>query len=106
MAMTRGDKALSRLEEHLGRLLLSGVLSAAMLLAIGLALWMAGAWPHAADWILNAGLFVLMATPILRVVVSVIEYARMRDWFFVATTMTVLLVLVATVLVALTRAGA
>jgi cell division protein FtsW (lipid II flippase) len=104
--MTASDRALSRLEEHLGRLLLGGVLSAALLLAVGLALWMSGAWPHAADWILNAGLFVLMATPILRVVVSVVEYARMRDWFFVATTMTVLLVLLVTVVVALTRARA
>ena len=31
-----------------------------------------------------------MATPILRVVVSFAEYVRMRDWFFVATTMVVL----------------
>jgi hypothetical protein len=102
--MIRDDPAISRLEAHLGRLLLAGVLSAAVLLAAGLALWMAGATPRAADWTLNAGLFVLMATPILRVIVSLAEYARMRDWFFVATTLTVLLVLLVTVLVALMRA--
>ena len=104
--MIRNEQAISRLEAHLGRLLLAGVLSAAALLAVGLALWLMGVSPRAADWILNAGLFVLMATPILRVMVSVAEYARMRDWFFVATTLTVLLVLLVTVLVALMRARA
>lgn len=102
--MIRDDQAISRLEEHLGRLLLGGVLSAAALLAVGLALWMSGASPGAADWILNAGLFVLMATPVMRVIVSLAEYARMRDWFFAATTLTVLLVLLVTVTVAVMRA--
>jgi uncharacterized membrane protein len=41
-----------------------------------------------------------MATPILRVVVSLVEYARMRDWFFVATTLMVLIVLFVTIAVA------
>jgi uncharacterized membrane protein len=100
------DEALSRLEEHLGRLLLGGVISAAALLAVGLVLWLSGAWPRGADSILTAGLFVLMATPIMRVIVSLAEYARMRDWFFVATTLTVLLVLLVTVTVALMRARA
>lgn len=102
--MRADDQAISRLERHLGRLLLGGVLSAAALLAAGLALWMSGVWPGLADAILTAGLFVLMATPVLRVIVSVVEYVRMRDWFFVATTLIVLLVLLATVTVALVRA--
>ena len=101
--MTADDQAIGRLELHLGRLLLGGVLSAATLLAVGLALWMAGVWPGPANWILNGGLFVLMATPILRVIVSLVEYARMRDWFFVGTTLTVLLVLIVTVTVALMK---
>jgi uncharacterized membrane protein len=42
-----------------------------------------------------------MATPILRVLVSVVEYWRMRDWFFVATTLVVLAVLFTTVATAL-----
>jgi uncharacterized membrane protein len=46
---------------------------------------------------------ILMATPILRVVVSLIEYARMRDWFFVATTLAVLIVLFVTIGVALSQ---
>jgi len=45
----------------------------------------------------------LMATPILRVVVSLVEYARMRDWFFVATTLIVFGVLIVTVTLALLK---
>jgi uncharacterized membrane protein len=41
-----------------------------------------------------------MATPILRVVVSLVAYARMRDWFFVATTVSVFVLLAVTVLLA------
>ena len=101
--MSDNDLAIGRLERHLGRLLLGGVLSAAALLAIGLALWMSGVSSGAANLMLGAGLFVLMATPILRVIVSLAEYARMRDWFFVATTLIVLLVLFLTVTVALMK---
>ena len=39
-----------------------------------------GAWSNGA---LTLGLLVLMATPILRVLVSLVVYVRMRDWFFV-----------------------
>jgi hypothetical protein len=100
------DLAIGRLEHHLGRLLLGGLLCAAALLAVGLALWMIGVWPGLANWFLTAGLFVLMATPIMRVVVSLVEYARMRDWFFVGTTLSVLLVLLVTVLFAFMKARA
>ena len=40
--------------------------------------------------LLTAGLLVLMATPMLRVLLSLVEYVRMRDWLFVATTLVVL----------------
>ena len=36
-----------------------------------------------------------MITPLARVIASLIVYARMRDWFFVATTVAVFVVLVA-----------
>ena len=58
----------------------------------------------AADLLLRAGLFVLMATPILRVIVSIVEYVRMRDWFFVATTLAVLTVLALTIFYVLSAA--
>jgi uncharacterized membrane protein len=101
--MAMNESAISRLEVHLGRLLLGGVLSSAALLAVGLALWMAQVATPWANGLLTAGLFILMATPIMRVIVSLVEYLRMRDWFFVFTTLTVLGVLLITVTVALTR---
>ena len=44
-----------------------------------------------------------MATPMLRVVVSIVEYVRIREWFFVLTTLIVLTELVGGVLYALHR---
>ena len=93
----------SRLEVHLGRLLLGGVLSSAGCLTAGLALTLMRFAPSIASGLLTTGLMLLMATPILRVVVSLIEYARMRDWFFVATTLAVLIVLFVTIGVALSQ---
>ena len=95
------DTDISRLETHLGRLLLGGVLSAATCLAAGLALSLTRAAASVANALLTIGLLILMATPILRVVVSLVEYARMRDWFFVVTTLVVLIVLFVTIGVAL-----
>ena len=90
-----------RLDAMLGRVLLAGVLASAACLAIGLILWMAGGYPVVANRVLALGLIVLMATPILRVVLSLVEYVRMRDWFFAATTIVVLAVLMGAVAVAL-----
>lgn len=97
------DPPLERLEAILGRVLLAGVLSSSACLAVGLILWMTGGYPIAAERVLAAGLIVLMATPVLRVVVSLVEYVRMRDWLFAATTIVVLAVLMAAVAVALGR---
>jgi uncharacterized membrane protein len=94
---------LARLEHRLGQLLVTGVLLSAVLLAAGLFfwLWIPGAGRTA--WLLNAGLIVLMATPIMRVIVSVAEYVRLRQWFFVVVTLVVLAELSITVAVALSR---
>jgi uncharacterized membrane protein len=100
----RADPAsLERLETQLGRLLATGVIVSATLLAIGLALWLAHPQSTAAVWLLNAGLMVLMATPIMRVVVSVAEYVTTRQWFFAGVTIVVLVELSVTVLIALSR---
>ena len=92
---------LERLEVLLGRVLLGGVLLSSACLAAGLILWMSGAYRDTASQLLAVGLIVLMATPIMRVVVSLVEYLRMRDWLFAATTIVVLAVLMAAVAVAL-----
>lgn len=101
--MNDAHPSAARLERLLGRLLITGVTAAAVCLAAGLLLFLARPDGVAAARVLNAGLVVLMATPILRVIVSAIEYARLRDWIFVATTLAVLGVLAATALFALGR---
>ena len=92
---------LQRLERLLGRVLVTGVVLSASILAAGIVLTLAR-WP-VAPLLLRAGLIVLMATPILRVVVSVAEYLRLRDCFFAATALAVLLVLLTSVTLALMR---
>jgi uncharacterized membrane protein len=92
------------LEQRLGRLLAIGVIVSTILFAAGLAIAVV-AGGSLSTGLLHAGLIVLMATPFARVVVSVVEYVRERDWFFAATTLAVLAVLVATLVVAIRTAG-
>lgn len=99
--MKPADAELSRLEYHLGRLLVAGVIASAALLTAGLGLWLAHRADGAGMWLMKAGLVVLMATPIARVLVSFVEYVRIRDWLFVATTIVVLVELTVTVAFAL-----
>ena len=87
------EDVLGPLERHVGRLLFGGITSAAICLAVGLVLWMAGGHPAASNRILTAGLVILMITPIARVVISFVVYVRLRDWFFVGTTVMVFVVL-------------
>jgi uncharacterized membrane protein len=94
------NRQLERLENLLGRVLVTGVVASATILAIGLIVELTS---HNAHGILQLGLILLMATPILRVAVSLVEYVRMRDWFFTATTGAVLLVLLTSVVLALVR---
>ena len=101
--MRAGPAFLERLETRLGRLLAIGVIASATLLTIGLALWLSNPQSPAALWLLNAGLMVLMAIPIMRVIVSFAEYLSTRQWFFAGVTLVVMVELSVTVLVALSR---
>jgi uncharacterized membrane protein len=94
---------LARLEHKLGQLLVTGVIASAVLLAAGLIFWLSNPGAPRAQSLLNSGLIVLMATPIMRVIVSVAEYVRLRQWFFVAVTLVVLTELSITVAIALSR---
>ncbi|HTM24146.1 MAG TPA: DUF1634 domain-containing protein [Vicinamibacterales bacterium] len=89
------DDAIERLEVQVGRLLQTGVLMSAACLGIGLVLWIARGSSTAANALLTGGLVVLMMTPLARVVASLIAYVRLRDWFFVGTTVMVFIVLIA-----------
>ena len=101
--MSDAPSPLDRLETDLGRLLVAGVVTSAALLALGLGWWLLNPQNSAAILLLNGGLIVLMATPMLRVVVSFAEYIRMRQWIFAGVTIVVLVELSVTVLVALSR---
>ena len=84
-------------ESALGRLLGIGVLSSSACLALGLALTLLRPAHGAQRTLLTTGLLLLMATPIARVAVSAVTYARRRDWLFAALTGIVLLELFASV---------
>jgi hypothetical protein len=96
-------EAFGRLERMLGRLLLAGWTTASVVLSLGLVLQIAAPAGHAAALFLSAGLMILMATPMLRIVVSLVEYVRMREWFFVMTTAIVFVELAVGVLFALRK---
>lgn len=83
-------------ETLLGRTLGLGVGLSTLLLGLGLGLSLAQAG-HAADVLMHAGLIVLMATPVARVLISCVEFIRQRDWFFAANAFGVLVVLAVTV---------
>ena len=101
--MRSSEDALQHLEVTLGRLLQAGITMAALFLAGGLILWMVRGPSGFANVTLALGLIVLMSTPILRVVVSLVAYIRMRDWFFVMTTVMVFVLLAVTVGLALAK---
>jgi uncharacterized membrane protein len=90
----------SMMEEAIGRILRIGVTTSSLCLAIGLALSLWGISGRASSLLLNAGLIILMATPVARVVISVGEYALEHDWVFVVMTSIVLLELLASVVAA------
>jgi uncharacterized membrane protein len=89
------------LEERLGRILRAGVHASSACLAVGLLLNLATGDAPASVWVMTAGLTMLMATPIARVAMSVVEYARQADWTFFGLTAIVLLELCAGIVAAL-----
>ena len=91
--MTIDDSPFVALEALLGRLMLAGVICSASSLLIGLARFLGGAGPRATAIALAFGLVVLMATPVMRVAVSVVESLRTGDWFFISTTIAVMVLL-------------
>jgi uncharacterized membrane protein len=89
-----------KLERLIGIVLRAGVVISSTCLAVGLLLYLATGGALAA-LLLNAGIVVLLATPLARVVVSTVQYVSQRDWRFAALTFIVLLELVASAVAAL-----
>jgi uncharacterized membrane protein len=92
--------AIDRLERVVGRSLRIGVTASSVALAAGLLLAVFGDDVVAAV-LLNAGIVFLLATPVARVLISIVEYTRDRDWTFVALTVVVLIELMASAVAAL-----
>jgi uncharacterized membrane protein len=83
----------NRLEQQIGMVLRFGTIASSALFAIGLTMIFVGFAAETAGALLKIALIVLIATPPTRVVISVIEYVRERDWLFVVLTVVVLLAL-------------
>jgi uncharacterized membrane protein len=89
------DSVIDHLERRVGRLLEFGVTLSSACLAVGLLVWIVRRDSRAATILLTAGLIALMLTPLARVVASLVTWIRLRDWFFVGTTIMVFAVLIA-----------
>lgn len=87
------------IERAIGRVLHAGVLASTACLAVGLLLEVFGLGRASGD-LLQMGLLLLLATPVARVVTSVVEYALGREWMFVGLTLVVLAELLASVIAA------
>ena len=90
----------ARLERIIGTVLRVGVTTSSVCLACGVALFFVSAGPAAAV-LLQAGIIILLATPVARVAVSVAQYVIERDWTFTTLTLIVLVELMASVVAAL-----
>ena len=91
---------MKRLELMIGEVLRFGTIASSALLTVGLLMIVAGYRSNVASVLLDAGIVILIATPAARVVVSVVEYIRERDWPFVVLTVIVLGALGASVVAA------
>lgn len=88
-------------EVLLGRVLTVGTRASTVCLGAGLVFTFLYPAGRVTRVLLTIGLVVLMATPVTRVVVSIVEFARQRDWLFVLYTSIVLGLLVGSLVVAL-----
>ncbi|MGH9142513.1 MAG: DUF1634 domain-containing protein [Vicinamibacterales bacterium] len=90
-----------RMERLVGIVLRGGVIASSVCLTVGLLLSLGGGGGPVATFLLNAGIVVLLSTPVARVVVSTVEYVVERDWRFATLTCIVLLELIASAVAAL-----
>ncbi len=93
------DEETERVERAVGRVLWWGSAASTSILAVGLLLALLFPSLAPAQTITRVGLFVLLLTPVARVVASVFEYVRDRDWLFAILTFAVLAIVVGSLLV-------
>ena len=94
--MSDGSASLPGFERVLIRAMLTGVLSSTALLSAGLVWLLLSPASSPGHQLLNVGLLLLMATPVVRVLLSIAEALRRRDWFWLWTTAAVVVVLLGT----------
>jgi uncharacterized membrane protein len=101
MSADSGNDLAAPLERVIGIVLRAGVMASSVSLTVGLVLALIYGEGGAAWALLHAGIIVLLATPVARVVVSIVRYASERDWTFSILTTIVLIELIASAAVAL-----
>jgi uncharacterized membrane protein len=92
---------MSRLERSIGVVLRAGVAASSICLGVGLVLTLIGGADAIAGVVLQVGVLALLATPVARVIVSIVEYMQERDWKFALLTVVVLAELLAGAVAAL-----
>ena len=90
-----------KLERAIAVVLRVGVTASSVCLALGLIASIVTGQGELSRILLQTGLIVLLATPVARVVVSIAQYVRERDWTFAARTTIVLIELRASAVAAL-----
>lgn len=101
MSADRRTDRVAPLEHIVGIVLRVGVTMSSACLAVGLVWALATGSRVGADILLQAGIIILLATPVARVIVSIVQYISQRDWTFATLTIVVLLELVASAVAAL-----
>jgi uncharacterized membrane protein len=101
MSADRETAAAAPLERVIGHVLRAGVMASSACLTVGLVLALIDGESGIAGILLNAGIIVLLGTPLARVIVSIVKYASERDWTFTVLTLIVLIELMASAAVAL-----
>lgn len=110
---------LLKIERNIGKILRAGVFVSSAVIIVGILMFVltghsgyaTGEWPVRFDAILSGlvgfkalawlmtGLFLLILTPVLRVVASIFSFARERDKLYVAITTLVLVILLVAMII-------
>jgi hypothetical protein len=95
------SSGLRAFERTLARVMLTGVWLSAACLAVALSVQLTAFHVRLPDVLLRIGLVILMATPVMRVILSVAEAIRQKDWFWLWTTIAVTVILAGTMVYSL-----
>ncbi len=93
------------IERNISQILVGGVTLSALLLIVGMILFIARDILGLKDGIdrvfLFAGIFLLMGTPIFRILTTTVLFVQQRDWLFTSYSLWVLLTLTVSIVITL-----